>query len=384
MAQPSLFSGNLGLVDDPRSAESQARRLIDQLSDDSLDAGEGGALVDEVFDKVAFPRIELKLDEERLLQTDVKVDVSHDFRRGGPVAPGTWMIDGFRLMVHIPFAGIPSLFNARTRSFTTRNPYGQVRPEGNDGGEVVFFVDVPADLPEEKLADHLRREKEDNTNLLIRYVEFVNKDVDAYNTRLKQELTEALARRLELRLKKQRLRDELGIPTPDHVANVGYVVPVASAPHSVSSTQPIGTPPEHRDFFACHASEDKDFVRTLYNSLISEGALVWFDDYEIQVGDSLRVKIEHGLKISTYGIVIISPRLIAKNGRGWIQREIGGLMARQDREHPSILPVWHETSATDVAQHLPSLADTVALDASKMTIEEVAKALWRRKLSDQS
>ncbi|WP_348652424.1 toll/interleukin-1 receptor domain-containing protein [Bradyrhizobium sp. Mp27] len=62
------------------------------------------------------------------------------------------------------------------------------------------------------------------------------------------------------------------------------------------------------DAFISHASEDKDDVaRPLANQLAGFGLRVWLDESEIQLGNSLRVKIDAGLVHSRFGIVILSP-----------------------------------------------------------------------------
>ena len=49
------------------------------------------------------------------------------------------------------------------------------------------------------------------------------------------------------------------------------------------------------DVFICHASEDKkDFVKPLADALIKEKMRVWYDEFELTLGDSLREKIEIG------------------------------------------------------------------------------------------
>jgi len=63
----------------------------------------------------------------------------------------------------------------------------------------------------------------------------------------------------------------------------------------------------HRDVFISHAFEDKaSIARPLTDALIRAGFSVWFDEYELKIGDSLRGKIDEGLKNSHYGIVILS------------------------------------------------------------------------------
>jgi hypothetical protein len=48
--------------------------------------------------------------------------------------------------------------------------------------------------------------------------------------------------------------------------------------------------------FISHASEDKSsIVRDLANALVGEGLSVWYDEFELRIGDSLRRKIDLGL-----------------------------------------------------------------------------------------
>ena len=49
------------------------------------------------------------------------------------------------------------------------------------------------------------------------------------------------------------------------------------------------------DVFICHASEDKDeFVRPLAEALKSHHLEVWYDEFTVDVGDSLREAIDRG------------------------------------------------------------------------------------------
>ena len=61
------------------------------------------------------------------------------------------------------------------------------------------------------------------------------------------------------------------------------------------------------DVFISHASEDKEaVVRPLANALRQKGVRVWYDEFELKIGDSLRRKIDQGLSKSRFGIVVIS------------------------------------------------------------------------------
>jgi len=58
------------------------------------------------------------------------------------------------------------------------------------------------------------------------------------------------------------------------------------------------------DLFICHASEDKDvFVRPLATALKEQGLRIWYDEFTLRLGDSLRRKIDEGLAKSRFGVV---------------------------------------------------------------------------------
>jgi TIR domain len=77
---------------------------------------------------------------------------------------------------------------------------------------------------------------------------------------------------------------------------------------------------EKWDVFVSHATEDKnDFVRPLVHRLTERGLKVWFDEFTLKVGDSLRRSIDRGLAASRFGIVVISPDFLRKE---WPQREL--------------------------------------------------------------
>ncbi len=57
------------------------------------------------------------------------------------------------------------------------------------------------------------------------------------------------------------------------------------------------------DVFISHASEDKDeVVRPLATALQRSGLKVWYDEFELRIGDSLRRKIDQGLAGSRFGL----------------------------------------------------------------------------------
>lgn len=127
------------------------------------------------------------------------------------------------------------------------------------------------------------------------------------------------------------------------------------------------------DFFISHASEDKDeIVRSLADALIRSGFKVWYDEFELTIGDSLRKKIDAGLINSRFGIVIISPSFVKKN---WTEYELNGMVAREMNGHKVILPIWHKISKYEVLKFSPTLADKMALNTSIHSTEDIVDAL---------
>jgi len=132
---------------------------------------------------------------------------------------------------------------------------------------------------------------------------------------------------------------------------------------------------ENRDFdvFISHASEEKEpLVRPLAEALRGRGLVVWFDEFELRVGDSLRRKIDAGIARSRFGLVVLSKSFFAK---GWPAYELDGLVSRSVDGSQVLLPIWHDISKDEVMRASPSLADKVALRTSDYSIDEIADEL---------
>ena len=147
----------------------------------------------------------------------------------------------------------------------------------------------------------------------------------------------------------------------------------------VASSKPTqgSEPSPTHDVFISHASEDKDTIaRPLYGALVAKGVVVWFDEATLELGDSLRRKIDEGLARCRYGIVILSPRFLAKE---WPQRELDGLVARETASgEKAILPVWHDLDAATLRKYSPTLADRLAARSSEgvpAVVEKIPRVL---------
>ena len=127
------------------------------------------------------------------------------------------------------------------------------------------------------------------------------------------------------------------------------------------------------DVFISHATEDKDdVVRPLAQALIGQNLRVWYDEFELRIGDSLRRKIDAGLAQSRFGIVVLSHAFFEKN---WPQYELDGLVTREMAGEQVILPLWHRITKEEIISHSPSLADKIARNTSNSTIAEIAQEI---------
>ena len=127
------------------------------------------------------------------------------------------------------------------------------------------------------------------------------------------------------------------------------------------------------DVFISHATEDKDdIVRELAEALVSQNLRVWYDEFELRIGDSLRRKIDMGLAQSRFGIVVLSHVFFEKN---WSQYELDGLVTREMTGEQVILPLWHKITKEEIISYSPSLADKIARNTSDFTIAEIAQEI---------
>ncbi len=86
--------------------------------------------------------------------------------------------------------------------------------------------------------------------------------------------------------------------------------------------------------FLSHNSTDKPFVRRLSASLQTYGHVVWLDEAEINIGDSLIEKIRDGLDKVDFVAVVLSQNSIAST---WVQRELDISSNREIAEKRVIL-----------------------------------------------
>jgi len=122
-----------------------------------------------------------------------------------------------------------------------------------------------------------------------------------------------------------------------------------------------------------YASQDKDaVVRPLAHALQQRGLRVWYDEFELRLGASLRRRIDQGIARSAFGVVVLSPAFFAQD---WPNYELDGLVNRAVAGGQVLLPLWHNVNRSEVERFSPPLADKVARDTAHWTPEQIAEEI---------
>lgn len=107
--------------------------------------------------------------------------------------------------------------------------------------------------------------------------------------------------------------------------------------------------------FISYSSADKPFVDRLVDDLVKHRLGIWYDTWEIRVGDSLTQKIQEGIRESSFLAVVLTPNSV--NSR-WVQEELRAALAEEMRRGGKfVLPILHQQCEIP-----PFLSDRVYAD----------------------
>ena len=134
--------------------------------------------------------------------------------------------------------------------------------------------------------------------------------------------------------------------------------------------------PEY-DVFVSHAWEDKEeFVEEFVQALTDRNIRVWYDKSRIKWGDSMRARIDEGLRKSKFGVAVLSPNYIAEN-KYWTKAELDGLFQMESINGKTLLPIWHNLTKQQVMDYSPIIASKLALTTATMTAADIAEELLK-------
>ncbi|MCE7000338.1 TIGR02679 domain-containing protein [Saccharothrix sp. S26] len=128
------------------------------------------------------------------------------------------------------------------------------------------------------------------------------------------------------------------------------------------------------DVFISHAHEDKTaFVRPLATALREAGLRVWYDEYTMVPGDSIRESIDKGIQRSQAGLLVMSPHFFRKF---WTKQEVNGLFSVASSQGTGLIPVLHGLDHEEFTRHSPMLADRYAI-RSEVGMDAVVDGVLR-------
>ena len=130
--------------------------------------------------------------------------------------------------------------------------------------------------------------------------------------------------------------------------------------------------PESRDFFLCHAWDDRaGAAKELHDLLESRGVSVWFSEKDIALGTPLLREIDKGLAKSRVGIVLVTPALLQRlKGESIADKELSVLLARDQ-----LVPIVHGTTYEALRDVSPMLASRTGLSTAENPMATVAAKL---------
>jgi TIR domain len=89
--------------------------------------------------------------------------------------------------------------------------------------------------------------------------------------------------------------------------------------------------------FLSHSSKDKPFIRQLASDLTEQGVLVWLDEQQINVGDSINKAINQGLIESDYFVIALSDNSVDSE---WVERELNSALIDEiESKKVKVLPI---------------------------------------------
>lgn len=141
---------------------------------------------------------------------------------------------------------------------------------------------------------------------------------------------------------------------------------------SIEAVTPAASPGVPHIYLA-HASEDKDsLARPLAQRLMAEGIEVWFDEWEIDAGDSLKRRMEQGLEDCTHFVVLLTPTSISKP---WVQTEIDAGFIKAVQGQARFMGLRHGVEVSELSIFLRTrLCPTI--DLSDAAVKALASQIY--------
>jgi hypothetical protein len=293
-------------------------------------------------------------------ESSTKVDVRRLPNRMPGLGDRPIYEDVSKFTVHVPFDGDPGVFGISPSIFGGASVSGEIV-----GNELLltFLMVMPG------------QDLQGNIDSSIRQVNSTLSHLREQMLAFDQGLTVALAQAVMLRKQRIQMRSCAvhNLRIPIRSTPVKRIVSAESVRRQAAAKAVKPAEPQTWDVFLSHASEDKLYVEELHRTLVAAGVQVWMDKAVLLWGDSLRSRIDEGLKRSRFVIVVLSKAFLGL--KKWTEYELDSAFALETVNEKRILPLWHGITHEDLANYSPGLSDRLALDSSQQTPSDLANEL---------
>jgi TIR domain-containing protein len=355
---PLLFN-RISVFDVLQHQEETLKGEVAQLTSEQIESEPEDELVRDLAGKYKLETPVLEDEKAHISYREVNVDVSQDPMRMIWDRSRPFYIKGTEITFTVPFKGEPNLFQVRPTTFTTNPPRGEIR------GREIHLVQTRTD----DNAAAAKIEYERSLQTIKQYLGWLGASISDFNSKIGSQVQGLVNQRRQQLAARAGMVEAIGLP-------IKTTTPIKSdVRDNPTRTKSLGKSlgsPKKWDVFISHATEDKDdFVRPLARALRDKGVSVWFDEFSLKMGDSLRASIDFGLANSRYGVVVLSKNFFGKH---WPIQELNGLSTRENVGKNIILPIWHKITHEEVKECSPMLADKLAV-SSELGIEAVVKKI---------
>jgi TIR domain. len=344
--------------------ESLKRKVKDAfrtIPDAELDA-DAVAVAARLIEEFSLNVPVIDADKKYALTKQTQVDVSQDPMRNILDRSRPFYIRGTEVKVVIPFEGDAWMFDVRPTMFSMNPPIGGIK------NNELHFVYKLADAGFDVSGDVNRQ-----LGYIDQHLRSLRDSAEIFKNELQQLVSGLIQQRKRDRDTHSKIVANLKMPVKQQVQKTQAV------PEQTTESKVAARPEDEWDVFISHASEDKEAIATpLAEALQESGLRVWYDDFSLRLGDSLRESIDRGLARSRFGVVILSGHFFSKH---WPTQELNGLATREADGEKVILPVWHGVGFAEVRGYSVTLADRKAVrtkDGLAHVVEKIMEVVRPR------